>query len=183
MLEVILFMWSLFFRCLSMKKPRFHTISTGVTWSSLIWILVWPNLCSCWCVPRMINSIFPSLSFSRFMHIHSLISLIHLSRPCMHASLDPFLLGLKVKYSWVSSAYRWWDIWCLLQILPRGTVYRANKIGPRTLPCGTPQVMVIGSDVTPRSVPRSPIATCWVLPVRKEVIHLRAVPFIPKTSF
>ena len=63
---------------------------------------------------------------------------------------------------------------------PSGTVYRLNKIGPRTLPCGTLKVRVTGSDVARRSVPRSPIATCWVLPVRKEAIHFRVVSLIPK---
>ena len=35
-------------------------------------------------------------------------------------------------------------------------VYRVNKIRPMTLPCGMPKVRVMGSDVAPKSVPRSP---------------------------
>ena len=70
-------------------------------------------------------------------------------------------------------------MWYLLQILPSGMVYRVNRIGPRTPPCGTPKVKVTGSDFAPRSVPKSPIETFWVLPLRKETIHFRAVSLIP----
>ena len=48
---------------------------------------------------------------------------------------------------------------CFLQVGPRGVCYNINEMGSSTLPCGSPKVKVTALDVTPRSVPRSPITT------------------------
>ena len=59
---------------------------------------------------------------------------------------------------------------------PSGQVYRVNRIGPRTDPCGTPKDNVTGDDLA------FPTLTFWVLPVRYDLIHSRAVSFMPKQT-
>ena len=57
---------------------------------------------------------------------------------------------------------------------PKGKVYRVNRISPRTNPCGTPKDNATGDDIA------FPTLTFWVLPVRYDLIHSRAVSLIPK---
>ena len=59
---------------------------------------------------------------------------------------------------------------------PRGQVYRVNRIGPRTDPCGAPKDNATGDDIT------FPTLTFWVLPVRYDLIYSRAVSLIPKDT-
>ena len=80
-------MWSLLFKYLSIKKPRLHTMATGVTRSSPTWILLWSIFGSCCCVPRIINSNLSSSSFNRLVHIQSVISLMQFSRFCILSCL------------------------------------------------------------------------------------------------
>ena len=60
-----------------------------------------------------------------------------------------------------------------MQMEPGGQVYKVNRNGPRTDPCGTPNVNVTGDDLT------LPTLTIWVLPVRYDLIHSKAVSLIP----
>ena len=55
----------------------------------------------------------------------------------------------------------------------RGVVYILKRIGPRTEPCGTPQVRGNEVDLDPEAV------TVKDLEVRYEVNHFRGVPEIP----
>ena len=55
-------------------------------------------------------------------------------------------------------------------------IYMKNSSGPRTDPCGTPEVIGTALDVLPSST------TCCVLPVRKPLIQARAFPWIPYLS-
>ena len=48
-------------------------------------------------------------------------------------------------YSWVLSAYRWWRILWFCKSVVSGAMYALNSSGPRTVPCGTPVVMMFAS--------------------------------------
>ena len=65
---------------------------------------------------------------------------------------------------------------CLVQMEPKGQVYRVNRISLRTDPCGTPKDSATGDDIA------FPTQTFWVLPVRYNRIRSRAVSLIPKDT-
>ena len=65
---------------------------------------------------------------------------------------------------------------CLVQMEPRGQVYRVKRISPRTDPWGTPNDNTIGDDVA------FPTLTLWVLPVRYDLILSKAVSLMPKDT-
>ena len=52
-------------------------------------------------------------------------------------------------------------------------MYIRKSIGPKTDPCGTPEVTAMWSDRNPSNV------TDWVLDVRNEFIQAMTVLFIP----
>ena len=52
-------------------------------------------------------------------------------------------------------------------------IYTRNNNGPRTVPCGTPDVTLHLSEASPSTT------TCWWRLVRKESIHLRVLLLIP----
>ena len=58
---------------------------------------------------------------------------------------------------------------------PKSTMYKVNRIGPSTEPCGIPEVIGMESDLNP-SERKSPITTAWVLPVRYDLNQLRVTP-------
>ena len=74
-------------------------------------------------------------------------------------------------YSCVSSACRL----CAEIRLPTGDVYMANNSGPRTLPCGTPDVELAGADCS------APTATYCSRSVTKDCSQLRTVSQMPKS--
>ena len=138
-------------------------------------------LASCCFIPNIINSVLSPFSFSMFKFIQIWLSLTHFWSHFRHASWASllFLIGVNDKYTCWSSAYSWNSIPCVLQMSPKGLVYNGNRMGPRTLPCGTQKVRLTGSDVAP-SRSRFSIATHCVLFDRYESIHARAVPSMPK---
>ena len=85
--------------------------------------------------------------------ITSPLSQSHAFASCTQASIRAracvWSVGGKVMYSWVSSAYKWWRILCFYKGVVSGAMYALNSSGPRTVPCGTPVVMMFASD-TPR---------------------------------
>ena len=53
-------------------------------------------------------------------------------------------------------------------------MYSKDKRGPRTLPCGTPDVTGAGPDVCPST------STRWLLLARKLLIHMMMLPLMPQ---
>ena len=65
------------------------------------------------------------------------------------------IVPLRLILSWESSAYCWWAKPKFETICPMGQIYRENKIGPRTEPCGTPEEQLEVTDE------KAPIRTVW----------------------
>ena len=80
-------------------------------------------------------------------------------------------LFLMVRYKMVSSAKR---RTLELMLLPISFMYARKSVGPRTDPCGTPEVTWPTEDISPSTT------TCWVRSVRKFSIHLRVLPLMPR---
>ena len=57
--------------------------------------------------------------------------------------------------------------------LPHRTSIESEEDGPKTEPWGTPKCRVTGSDLT------EPTLTIWDLPVRYDLINVRAHPEMP----
>ena len=159
--EPYLLMWWAFFMRQSIKYPRFLTnciscVSMPPTFTVILLILL-----SCWAVPNTMNLALLSFSLSKVMHIQDLTSAMQSSSHCMLYSWASYIFSLKEMYICWSSAYSWYVMSSFLHILPRGTVYTVNIIGPCIDPWGTPYVSVTGSEHALSLVPRSPIATLW----------------------
>jgi len=54
--------------------------------------------------------------------------------------------GLQESCSWVSSAKDWLEMECRRMSVVRSFVYKMNRIGPRTEPCGTPKLSKVGCE-------------------------------------
>ena len=119
------------------------------------------------------TSVLLSFRWSRLWFSHAFISLTH---ACMRvnaafSSVGSFILN--ETYSWESSANVWKSSWWCLIICPMGPVYRINKTGPRTEPCGTPWSSSDGWDLV------RPKQTDCVLEVRYDANHWWAMPITP----
>ena len=77
-----------------------------------------------------------------------------------------------VKYTAVSSANKWTGD-CKLS--GRSLMYSKNKMGPRTDPWGAPDDTGSSSELSPSRT------TVWLLPTRKDSVHLSALPWTPCT--
>ena len=120
----------------SNQTPKFLTASEGISDS--------PNIFTgkngfnffCWDLePNIIKSVLSAFSFSLFAHNHSLTSSRHF--PNWSKAISAFLCVRWIN-SWVSSAYN------------------EKRIGPRTEPCGTPNLSFPASERT------EPILMYWV---------------------
>ena len=98
-------------------------------------------LASCCRVPRSINCVLSVFNLRRFDIIQYFISSIHVVSRIM---VSVFLLTLKLKWSCESSVYEYTWIPCRWAMPIISEVYKMNRIGLRTLPCGTPQPQSTG---------------------------------------
>ena len=89
-------------------------------------------------------SVLSSFSFSLLWVIHDLESWAHC---CMDWMSSSTCYGGVDFCNWVSSAKEWWRTEWLLLRSERGAVYRMKRTGPKTDPCGTPQLMVTGAEL------------------------------------
>ncbi|KAK2172199.1 hypothetical protein NP493_985g00040 [Ridgeia piscesae] len=84
------------------------------------------------------------------LFITSPLSQSHAFASCTQASIRArvcvWSVGGKLMYSWVLSAYMWWQMLCFCKSVVSGAMYALNSSGPRTVPCGTPVVMMSDSD-------------------------------------
>ena len=71
----------------------------------------------------------------------------------------------------VSSAFL--DATLCIRSQSRSSIIIMNRIGPRTVPCGTPDITEAGFDSPPFA------ETCWYLPVRNLCIQVPILPDIP----
>ena len=101
--------------------------------------------------------VFSSFSFSRFISIHSFISITQAS---IRLIVSTASCWSNTMYNWVSSAYKWAISPCRRTILDMGAEYNVNRSGPSTDPWGTPYLSNLGFDVVLR------IFTDCVLPLR-----------------
>ena len=89
----------------------------------------------CDLLPTSINSVLSGFNFS-------LLAIIQSETSCQHCwTNDSDISGSVLEREreiCVSSAYRWWQMLCLIITLLKGVVYRVNKSGSRTEPWGTP---------------------------------------------
>ena len=84
------------------------------------------------------------------------------------------MLALKLRWSCESSAYECTRIQCQWVMPITLEVYKMKRIGPRTLPCGTPQS-------TGDLLYWPPVNfTLCVRSSMKDLIHERTVPWMPK---
>ena len=96
-----------------------------------------------------IISVFVALNFSLFIFIQSCHSATQSWMRVTAWIVSSSGCGLKARYSWVSSAYRWTFIPCRRAISPSGAVWQINMSGPRTEPCGTPNTTGRSADNLP----------------------------------
>ena len=83
------------------------------------------------------HSVLSSFSLSLFDVIHVFTSEMQSCMPWTEVSIWS---GRQESCSWVSSAKDWLDMECRRMSVVRGFVYKINRIGPRTEPCGTPNL-------------------------------------------
>ena len=135
-LRQMLFICGSILACLSNMTPRFRHEEHGL-------ILEFP-IVSCLLklnddreeeITR--NSVLSSLIFNLLQIIQERISLMHDSIEAMVSSQES---TSDSQYSCVSSMYMWYCMLCLRRIAPRGMVYVQKIMGPRTYPCGTPNI-------------------------------------------
>ena len=105
----------------------------------------------------------------RSLHLSGRKDICHLCSHCSRASMSRWrsmqsslvFIGRKIKLSSAKS---------LVEVIGemdsgRSFMYSRKSRGPRTVPCGTPEETVTGSEEVPSS------STRWVLRVRKAVIQ------------
>ena len=83
------------------------------------------------------HSVLSSFSLSLFDVIHVFTSEMQSCMPWTEVSIWS---GRQESCSWVSSAKDWFDMECRRMSVVRGFVFKINRIGPRTEPCGTPKL-------------------------------------------
>ena len=104
-----------------------------------------------------IDSVLSSFSFSLLQSIHDLTSEMQF---CIRWAVVSKWTGWQESRSWVSSAKDWLEIeWRSIKF-ESGFVYKMNKTGPKTEPCGTLKQRMGGFELLLSMV------TTWVLPVR-----------------
>ena len=108
--------------------------------------------------------------------IHRLTSPIQYVSRLAVSTWWPGVAGLYDAYNWMSSAYLWDFIPCLLNIRCIGMVQRVNMTGPRSEPCGTPICSGIVADVF------ESIWTQWVRSSKYVRNHDNAVSRTPYSS-
>ncbi len=106
-------------------------------------------------VPTKRHSVLVSLSFSLLVNIHALMWSQH-SAIWTVAVCASVGLGLKLLWSWVSSAYNCQEIWNWSMRVPRSFVYSVKRTGPSTDPWGTPHWRWTLSEKQP-----SMNTACW----------------------
>ena len=82
-------------------------------------------------------SVLSSLSFSWLLHTHDFISCVHNCRSRLRLRRSFGGVGF---WSWVSSANSWWLTEWLAMMSESGVVYKTNRTGPSTKPCGKPNI-------------------------------------------
>ena len=124
-----------------------------------------------WGVPRNIASVLSGFNCKPFTTNHcrtaSAVFSVWFIAYCLSEDLND-------TYNWVSSAYWWCFNPALLITFPTGDTWSANRMGPRTDPCGTPYLHGSFSEQP------SLIFTNWVLSDKYDLIQVRARSDIPK---
>ena len=155
----------LFLNSLSMWYPRLCTRLTLFMELSPIVIEVDGTLLNYCIVLNIINSVFSSLHFRKFVYIQTLMKLMfwrQLLNSPMLCSLGPFtdswkkglLLMVGRRDNFESHQHSCEMSNHVISIcLPCGDIYRVKRTGPRTLHCGTSCFSVMGGDFS------SPITT------------------------
>ncbi len=82
-------------------------------------------------------------------------------------------LGLKGRYNWVSSAYKWKDTPYFKKMEPYSSRYKENNVGERIDPCGTPHERCAAEEVC------FPMCTENFLLFKKDWNHFRTVSCMP----
>ena len=104
-----------------------------------------------------IDSVLSSFSFSLLQSIHNFTSEMQF---CICWTVVSKWSGWQESRSRVSSAKDWLEIeWRSIKF-ESGFVYKMNRVGPRTEPCGTTKQRMGGFELL------LSIVTIWVLPVR-----------------
>lgn len=117
---------------------------------------------------RMRTSILSEFSFRRLLFIHSATAFI----PAWKLVLAVAGSLVRERISWVS-AYETMLRLCDQTMLASGVMYTLKSVGLKDDPWGTPQVILVASDRNGEGW------TVWVLSVRKEGLHSRALSQIP----
>lgn len=82
-------------------------------------------------------------------------------------SYQSVLSGLNEEYGWMSSTQQWQDMPVnLLKRVPRRSIYKVNKIGPKTEPWGTPQDRTADLDRQGPSNRKTLLCKVWREPVQ-----------------
>ena len=130
-----------------MWTPRFLMRSDGETVPSPVVKEQHPYVLR-WCFDvKIIILVLSSFNFNMCNAIHCLTSAIQSVSRLAVSTWSPGVAGLYDAYKWMSSAYLWYFMPCLLNIRCIGVVYKVNTTGPRTEPCGTPICSGIVADV------------------------------------
>ena len=103
------------------------------------------------------HSVLSSFSLSLFDVIHVFTSEMQSCMPWTEVSIWS---GRQESCSWVSSAKDWLEMECRRISVVKVFVYKMNRIGPRTEPCGTPKLSKVGCGSLLLMV------TVWVLSER-----------------
>ena len=97
-------------------------------------------------VPMAISSVLSLFIFNLLSPIHSATSSIHPFKQQARTGKSGGTLDL---WSWESSAKEWYDRPDWQITILKGCVYRVNRRGPRTEPCGTSHCRTDGVDSWP----------------------------------
>ena len=92
------------------------------------------------------------------------------SRPRLH-EVNRFSISESLKINDVSSANKHGEN--KFEILGISLTYNKNRIGPKTLPCGTPMLILLNSEI------EFPTLTAWYLSLRNDVKISSGRPLIP----
>ena len=131
-------------RLLASVTPRFfawkkNRISVSPMWMEVGWGFGREVLLE----TMSIHSVLSSFRLSLFDVIHVFTSEM---KSCMLWTEVFIWSGRQESCSWVLSAKDWLEMECLRMSVVRVFVYKMNRIGPRTEPCGTPKLSKVGCE-------------------------------------
>ena len=95
------------------------------------------------CSRQWADTVLSSCSLSLFDNIHVFTFEMQSCMPWTEVCVSS---GRQESCSWVSSEKGWLEMECCRISVVRGFVYKMNRMGPRTEPCGTPKLSSVACE-------------------------------------